>query len=277
MKIKDFQNKVAVVTGGSSGIGLATARALAARGANVWLMARDETKLSQALKDVQAVGVNPDQRFGVVSTDVADSEEVQAAVAQVTSQVGLPDIVINSAGVAHPGYFEQLDLEIFRWMMDVNYFGCVHVAKAILPGMIERGSGYLVNISSIAGFLGVFGYTAYGASKYALRGFSEILRAEMKPKGIGVSIVYPPDVDTPQLEYEEQFKPLETKALAGNAGLMSPSVVAEEIIKGIEKGRFLILPGTESKILYRLNGLLGRSVFSLMDLLIAQSQNVKDR
>jgi 3-dehydrosphinganine reductase len=208
----DFGGMTALVTGGSSGIGLATARLLSTRGAHVWLVARNEEKLAAALAQLESGRISPQQRFGYSVADVGDAEQAASAVAEAEQGVGLPDLVFNCAGVAHPGYFQELDLEVFRWMMQVNYFGTVYVTKAAVPGMIARGSGHIVNISSVAGFLGVFGYTAYGASKYAVRGFSEVLRAEMKPHGIRVSVVFPPDCDTPQLAYENQFKPIETKA-----------------------------------------------------------------
>ena len=267
----DFGGKVALVTGGSSGIGLATARLLAQGGAHVWLVARDESKLAQALGAVQSACQDPEQLCGVVSADVCDAQQAQASVTRVTEAVGVPDLVVNCAGVAHPGYFQELDLSIFRWMMDVNYFGTVHVTKAVVPGMIERGSGHIVNISSVAGFLGVYGYSAYGASKYAVRGFSDVLRAELKPLGIRVSVVFPPDCDTPQLAYENQFKPPETKALAGNATCMTPEAVAACILAGVAKGRYVIIPGLEGKMLYRLSGLLGNWTYPVMDFMVARA------
>jgi 3-dehydrosphinganine reductase len=186
--------------------------------------------------------------------------------------VGMPDLVINSAGVAHPGYVQDIDLKIFHWMMDVNYFGTVNVIKALLPGMIERGSGYIVNISSMAGLIGLFGYSAYGASKYAVRGFSDVLRSELKPHGIGVSVVFPPDTDTPQLAYEKQFKPAETRALTGTSRMTSAEIVAQSVLHGIEKGKYLILPGMENKLIYRLSNLFSDAVYPLLDWLIAQAQ-----
>ena len=112
--------------------------------------------------------------------------------------------------------------------MATNYFGTLHVIKAVTPGMIDRGSGHIVNICSLGGFLGVFGYSAYCASKYAVRGLSDVLRAELRPYGIHFSVVYPPDTDTPQLAYENPFKPPETRAL-GSGKALSAAEVARTI------------------------------------------------
>ncbi len=267
-----FRDQIALITGGSSGIGLAVARLLAAQGAHVWLLARRQPELEGALRQVQAERCTPQQSFGFVSADVSDAQQVFQAIAEVEACVGVPDLVVNSAGVAHPGYVQDLGLEIFRWMMEVNYFGTVHVVKAVLPGMLARRSGHIVNISSMAGVIGLFGYTAYGASKYAVRGFSDALRAELKPLGIHVSIVFPPDTDTPQLAYDNRFKPPETKALSSMASVVSPEVVAKAILRGVMRRRYVIIPGLDSQILYWLIGLLGNGVYPLMDLLVVRAR-----
>ena len=268
----DFRSRVALVTGGSSGIGLAVARQLAARGAHVWLSRGDRAKLDSALADVEARRIQPDQRCGVVVADVADAAQASAAVAEVTAQAGTPDLVINSAGITYPGYFQDIDLAIFHQIMDINYYGTLHVIKAVIPAMLARGSGHIVNVSSLAGLIGVFGYSAYGASKFAVRGLSDVLRSELKPLGIGVSVVYPPDTDTPQLAYENQFKPYETKALAGNANVMSADAVATEILRGVSRGRYVIIPGSEGKLLFGLSGLLGTGVYPIIDLMVSRAQ-----
>jgi 3-dehydrosphinganine reductase len=103
-----------------------------------------------------------------------------------------------------------------------------------------------------------------------------VLRAELKPLGIRVSIVFPPDTDTPQLAYENQFKPPETKILSGTAGVLSPQQVAKEILRGVARGQYVILPGSEMKLLYRLNGLLGNAVYPLMDWMIRSARRKKD-
>ncbi|MGE5603162.1 MAG: SDR family oxidoreductase, partial [Nitrososphaerales archaeon] len=188
-----FQNQVILITGGSSGIGLATARAFAHEGARVWLLARNTGRLASALEEVQAASKHKPQGCGAVSADVADPDATARAVAEVTARAGPIDILVNSAGAARPGYFQDLDLAVFREMMEVNYFGALHVLKAVAPGMMQRRSGHIVNVSSGAAIVPTFGYTAYGASKYALRGLSDVLRLELKPYNVLISVVYPPD------------------------------------------------------------------------------------
>jgi len=246
--------RLALVTGGSSGIGLAVARLLAERGMDVWLLARRAELLQSALADLASLRQSPGQRFDALSVDVTDATQTAAAVAEI-EKIGIPDLVINCAGVARPGYVQELELDVFRQMMEVNYFGTLHTVKAVLPGMLMRGSGYLVNIASLAGLVGVFGYTAYGASKFAVRGFSDALRAELKLHGIGVSLAYPADTDTPQLAYENQFKPPETKAVSGGSGLMTTEAFAKVLLRGITRGQYMILPNFEGKLLYWLSGI----------------------
>jgi len=153
-------------------------------------------------------------------------------------------------------------------MMELNYFGTVYVTKELLTAMLNRNSGYIVNTSSIAGFMGTYGYTAYGASKFAVRGFSDALRAEMKLHCIGVSVVFPPNMQTPGFDHENTLKPHETKALEGNTSTMSIETVAKEIIKGIERGSYIILPGMEGKLLYRINGWAGGLINYYMDRIV---------
>ena len=272
----DFRDQVALVTGGSSGIGLATARLLAVHGAHVWLLARDPARLATALAHVELGSTAPAGSCGYVVADVADPQQVELAVAEVCNRAGVPDLVINSAGVTQPGYFLDLDLAVFHENMAVNYFGTLHVIKAVAPRMVARGSGHIVNISSLAGLIGLFGYTAYGASKFAVRGLSDVLRAELKPHGINMSIVFPPDTDTPQLAFETPLKPLETKALASNARVLSAETVAVEILHGVARGEYMIIPGNEGKMLFRLSGLVGTTVYPIIDLLLSRVRRKKE-
>jgi 3-dehydrosphinganine reductase len=276
-----WQGKVALITGGSSGIGLALALSLANKGAHVWLLARGEQGLKSAL---ESLNCREGQNCGRISADVSDWHQVSSAVAQVEVEAGVPDLVINSAGVAHPGYFQELGIEIFQWTTEVNYYGTVYVCKAVVPGMVARGSGQIVNISSGAAFIGRFGYTAYAATKYAVQGFSDVLRSELKPLGIDVSLVFPPDTDTPQLAYEKELQPPETKALSGIANLISPNwedkatlltseEVADMIMPKIEQRKYMILPGMEMKLLYWLSRLVGSGIYPVLDWMITRAQN----
>jgi 3-dehydrosphinganine reductase len=273
MKIKAQlkPGKVALVTGGSSGIGKAIACGLVERGLDVWLVAQRHELLESARKEVENHRMNQNQVIATVSADVSNWAQVSKAVLTINEKSGPPDLLVNSAGVAHPGYIQDLDLDIFTWMMEVNYFGTVYVTKELIPAMLKRGSGFIVNISSVAGFIGTFGYTAYGASKFAVRGFSDALRAEMKLHNIGVALVFPPDTQTAQLEYENKIKPAETKALAGNTSVMTAEDVATEIIRGIERGKYIILPGLESKLIYRLNSIVGGGLRYYMDQVVAKA------
>lgn len=263
-----YEKKLALITGGSSGIGLALAKGIAGLGGNVAILARNIEALDQAEKEILSVRLDPSQKVYKLAADITDPAKLDSALNKFKTEVGIPDIVINSAGVAHPGKFTTLDPDIFRWMMDVNYFGTVNVLKNLLPAMQQRHAGNVVNISSIAGFIGVYGYSAYGASKFAVSGLTDVLRSELKPYGVKVSIVFPPDTDTPQLEYESKIKPFITKEVAGSASLMSAKAVADEILKKVAKGSYVILPGSEGKLLFTAQNLLGRGLYPVMDMMV---------
>ncbi len=263
-----YSGKLALITGGSSGIGLALAKGIVERGGNVAILARHEDGLTKAKNELDGIKKDQTQNVFTIKADITDAVELNAILTRFKSEVGLPDMIINSAGVAHPGKFSSLNPDIFHWMMDVNYFGTVNVLKNFVGEFQQRHSGTLCNISSIAGFIGVYGYSAYGASKYAVSGLTDVLRAELKPYGIQVSIVFPPDTQTPQLEYESQFKPFITKEVAGSAKLMSPEAVAKEVLDRLARGTYVILPGAEGKLLYTAKNLIGRKLYPVMDWMV---------
>ena len=245
--------KHAIITGGSSGIGKATAKLLAARGVNISLIARDRTKLEIAKQEIEKISLNSATKIAIFVADVSQRLEITTAIENAIVKLGTPDLLITSAGIAHPGYFEDISIEVFERTMAVNYFGSLYAIKSVLPVMKAAKSGNIVLISSGAGLIGIYGYTAYCASKFALRGLAESLRGELKSKGIRIAIVYPPDTDTPQLAAENKIKPPETKKITATAKTWTAEAVAKEIIQGIEKGHFAIAPGLELTLLNRLH------------------------
>jgi 3-dehydrosphinganine reductase len=265
-------NCITLVTGGSSGIGLAVAKQLAQKGCQVWLAARREELLQSALNELEAVRVSPAQRFGYTPGDLSDPAQAAQAVAQATQTLGALTLLVNAAGIVEPGCFSDLSLDDFHRQMEVNFYAMLYMIKAALPGMLERGDGCIVNIASMASVAGVFGYTAYSASKFAVRGFSEALRSELKPQGIHVMLVYPPDTDTPQLAYDRLHKPPETKVISGTAKMMSADAVASEVLQGIQRRRMTVIPGFDSKLLNSLVRLLGDGIFPIIDYLIAHAK-----
>lgn len=259
----------ALITGGSSGIGKATARLLLKRGMNVTLLARDPAKLEASRAEL-AVAIQSEQRIGIMSVDVSDRPRLEASVAESIATLGSPSLLVTSAGIAHPGYFSDLPIDIFERTMAVNYFGTLYAIRAVLPAMLKAGHGHLALVSSGAGLVGLYGYTPYSPSKFALRGLAEALRGELKPSGIGVSIVYPPDTDTPQLAEENKTKPAETKAITATADTWSADGVATAIVTGIAQNRFSITPGTEMRVLNRFHSVLAPALNRYFDQLVAK-------
>lgn len=246
----------AIITGGSSGIGLEIARHLLSKGYAVTLIASRAEGLFAAQQDLSSCPKTDPKRIHSGLCDVRDNEALTDVIAQAERVLGPCTMLVTSAGVAQPGYFDALDPGAFQRQMDVNCIGTMNAVRAIYPGMVERGAGQIGMISSAAGIVGVFGYTAYTPSKFAVRGFAEALRMEARPKGISVSVCYPPDTDTPQFAAEQEHLPAETKAIAGTVKPWRAEDVACVAVDGILKGRFAVYPGFELKALGRLCSLI---------------------
>lgn len=262
-----------LITGGSSGIGKATARLCASRGANIAIVGRDPIKLEQARSEIAAAQLQNSQQVITIAADVADRNQAEQAIQTAIRQLGAPDLLITCAGIAHPGYFNELPIEIFEQTMAINYFGTLYCIKAALPVMESRGRGHIVVVSSGAGLIGIYGYTPYSPSKFALRGLAEALRGELKLAGIGISIVYPPDTDTPQLIAENRTKPPETKQITATAKTWSAEAVAQTILTGIEKRSFIIAPGQEMSVLARLHSVLAPGLNWYFDRIVTQTRS----
>ncbi len=246
----------ALITGGSSGIGWALALLYLQRGWRVSLLARNPQRLQQAQKNLAESSKQERDNILILPVDVADSDACRVAIDKACEQFGVPQVSIFSAGIAVPGYFTEIDSQVFEDTMRINYFGSLHCAQALVPHLRNAGTGALVFISSGAALFGLFGYSAYSPSKFAVRGLAEVLRAELVGQGIQVSIAFPPDTDTAQYVAENLTKPAETKAITGSAGLWQAEVVARAIAKGIDKGKFSIVIGLELRLLARLQSLL---------------------
>lgn len=241
-----YRNKSVLVTGGNSGIGLATARILRRAGANLTLVARDEAKLNSAKAELNAMSsAAADVR--IASVDIKERDRVAEVVQGLIAERPI-DVLISNAGVVMPGRFLDLPNEQFDDMMTTNFLGPVNLIRQVLPSMIDRRSGHVAFVSSFAGLIGIYGYTAYSASKFAIRGFAQAFRCEMQPHNIRVSVCYPPDTETPQLEFEDKYKPDETRAIAGNVKPVTAEYVATALLRGMAAGKFQIVPSFSARI-----------------------------
>lgn len=243
MKDAWFRGRDAVVTGGSSGIGRSIAARFARLGARVHLVARGAEELERVADDLRRCGGSAHPH----ACDVGDRRAVEELFARLNAASVRPTLVVCSAGVSRPGYVEELSLDDFERLVRVNYLGTVHVVKAALPGLLAAGDGYVVNVSSVAGLMGVFGFTAYSGSKFAVTGFTEALRSELSPRGIGVSLLCPPDTDTPMLRQEATHKPRETEALSGSAGVLDVEEVTDALLVGMRRRAAVIVPGRSAR------------------------------
>lgn len=260
-----FASRCVLITGASSGIGKALAEGLIGRGAHLALLARDAGKLED-IRRALAARAAPSQRILAFSCDVREPADVHRTLEEAAATVAPPHVLINSAGILREGPFRDLSLDTFREIMDTNFFGALHCIQAALPFLREQGGGHIVNVSSMGGMMGVFGYSAYCASKHALNGLSHVLRAELAPEGIHVHLVCPPETDTPMVEALNRYRSLENRTLVTTLPVLTAEAVARAILRGIERGRYEIVPGRASRAAVRLDRLLpslGRTISDL--------------
>jgi short-subunit dehydrogenase len=180
---------VVIVTGASRGIGLEVARRFAALGARVGLIARDRAALEAAKLAVNGT-------VHAAAADVADRDQLAAALDTIDGAIGPPTVLVNNAGIGQWSAVVDTDVDVFRRLIDVNFLGAVNATAHVLPGMLGRGRGRIVNVASIAGRIGAPFEAAYSASKFALVGYSEALAVELAGTGVAVSLVNPGPVDT---------------------------------------------------------------------------------
>lgn len=245
-----YAGKKVLVTGGSSGIGRSIALQLAKAGAHVAIWARRQTLLDATLQELEATAQNPQQRFVAVSVDVTNREAVREAAQETLSALQGLDVLVNNSGFAQPVPLAELSDDDIDRMTNVNYIGHVNVTRAFLPHFQAQRSGDICNVTSMLGFMGFYGYTAYCGSKFAIVGFSECLRQEMMLHNVRVTVFYPPTTDTPGLVTENEVKPPETWAIEGKATAYSSDDVAKSLLKGVQKGRYTNMIGIANWAIY---------------------------
>lgn len=259
-----FYGETAFVCGGSKGIGKETAKEFFRQGGNVCLLARDLTSLEVALDEVESVRSNEDQYIKVISGDTTKQDEIKPEIEKFITTHGVPDYLINAVGYAYPEYIQNFTFDDFRKNMETNYYGQVIPALIFLPYFMERRKGHISFISSMMGYMGIIGYAAYAPTKFALVGLAEVLRHELNSLNIKISILYPPDTDTPGFERENQTKPPETAILSETAKLYTPDHVAKQYLHGIRRGKFHIMIG-EGVWIWRLFRLFPALVHKILD------------
>jgi len=249
-----FHGKHCFLTGAASGIGRATALKLAAQGAVLYLTDRNAEGLETTVADARALGAEVAAHRAL---DISDFDEVTRFAADIHSSHPAMDVVMNIAGVSAWGTVDRLTHDHWRSMVDINLMGPIHVIESFLPPMVQaRRGGHLVNVSSAAGLVALPWHAAYSASKYGLRGLSEVLRFDLARHRIGVSVVVPGAVKTPLVQtvqiagVDRDHPDVQkwTSRFTGHA--VSPEHVADRILRGVARNRFLIYTSPDIRALY---------------------------
>lgn len=234
----EYEEKVVVITGGSSGIGLAVAKEFALRKAKTVLISRNEEKLIQAKKELEKISGLPSGIF-YYPADISDREQINMVILKIVDRFNGIDVLINSAGIITCGRFADQPIQDLEACLFTNYLGTVYATKAAWP-WLKKNKGLMAFVSSVAGYTGVIGYSGYAPPKFAMTGLVECLRLEAKDDGIRISIIYPPDTDTPLLEYERKHSLPESIALNKNIKAITAERVAKIFMDGLLKNKFEI-------------------------------------
>lgn len=238
-------DKVAIVTGASSGIGRVTALRLAREGAHLCLAARRVELLEQVAHDIREMG----REALVVPTDVTERDAVRDLVERTLARWGRVDLLVANAGVYVRSPVYELTPEDIERSMAVNFYGAAYAALDVLPHMLAQESGHIVFVCSLDGRKGIPMDTPYAAAKFAMRGFGDVLRQELRGTGVGVSIIYPPRVDTPLIESLE---------VPWVSPKMPPERVAKAVVKAIRRQRAEVIIGFWPRMLDLLNAIAPR-------------------
>lgn len=250
--VRDLRGKSVFLTGAASGIGRATALAAAAEGAVLFLTDVDEPRLGQVVEEVRGAGGTVAY---AVPVDVSDHDAVRAMAREITAQHGAMDVVMNIAGIASWGTISAMPHRTWQRVVDVNLMGPIAVLEYLVPPMIEaRRGGHVVNVSSAAGIIGMPWHAAYSASKFGLRGVSEVLRFDLARHRIGVSLVCPGGVDTGLTETVQiagvdnasrQFRRLQARF---RKRAVTPEQAAASILRGVKKNKYWVYTSPDIRL-----------------------------
>ena len=267
---------VAAVTGAASGIGRALALELAARGCDLALADRDEAGLQAVAAEIAK---NPSRKVSVHRVDVAEPKQIEDfAQGALAAHPGL-NILVNNAGVALLGQFNEVDQAEMDWLMNINFWGVVHATRAFLPHLSRQREAHIVNLSSLFGLIAPPGQTAYAAAKFAVRGFSESLRHElqMAASPVRLSVVHPGGVSTNIVRNSrmgvgvaDNARRAETIERFDTVAKTTPAAAAQRIIAGIEKNAPRILIGNDARMMDLLQRVLPGTYWSVLARLIAR-------
>jgi dehydrogenase/reductase SDR family member 7B len=249
--MNDFSGKTIWITGASSGIGAALARALADRGARLILSARSADKLEAVRQSCRI----PDEHFCLVM-DLADTNSIETAWYRLQEMSVEVDILINNAGMTQRAWVVETHMEVYRLLLEVNFLAAVDLTKRVLPQMIERGRGQIVAVSSVMGKFSSPQRSGYAAAKHALQGFMDALRAEVHDAGVGVLVASPGFVNTDVSRNALRGDgTLHNKMDPGQAAAISAENCAEQIVDAMVKGRDEVFPGGKERLGLLLNRL----------------------
>lgn len=263
--MRQLAGRVAVVTGAASGIGRATSELLARRGCALALVDVNAKGLVEVADAIRAGG----GAASLHEVDVADREQMRALPEAVLAEHGAVHLLVNNAGVSVGAEFSDHSLEDFDWVVGVNFWGVVHGCKFFLPHLLEQEEAHIVNISSLFGIVGFPSQSSYSATKFAVRGFSESLSAELAASGVGVTVVHPGAIRTNIMRdsrvYDEVLR-RRSQEIFDSRGL-EPEVAAARIVRAVERGRLRLLIAREA----RLGDWLKRLFPALTERIIARS------
>ena len=264
-----LQGRVVAITGAASGIGRALALEMARRGAHLALCDVDEAGLEETVRQVASHHVSAER------VDVADRGAVEAWAAHTVARHGRVDAIVNNAGVTVQETVAELTYDDLEWIVGINFWGVVHGTKAFLPLLLERGSGWIVNVSSVFGLIGFPGQSSYNATKFAVRGFTEALRWELEDTGVTVCSVHPGGVRTNIVRNGRLYRdamgrvpPSEMAARFERVARTSPARAAKIIAEGMVRREPRILVGPDARFFDALQRIAPRRYGSILRRLV---------